>query len=369
MALNKRWVGTTAVYTLETNWAPISLRSPTYRWLLSGSGTSEYYLDLAGGGNPGISTPTAGMIYLNGASVTSQTLGSLTAAHYGYGDNDALGYSTVYVRTSGSVDPDTLALDYVQLYQIPVAGDFVRIPNGSGAITGTDQSSVSLGGFVVEEGHTNTIGSATLPLSITTSGFEYSGTGISYINLAASAISPDIRNATTGQSGSPGLFLTGSALSVLTVLKGTVGLAALFGQTATATTVRVNGQSGALILGKNASITNVYCFRGTILQNCAATTVSVYGGTLTTEESGAITTLNIDEAGNATLNSTGTITTLNMQAALTGIVDMLQSAEARTITTLNQKAGTIKLDKGIVTVGTWNVTDSKPQQVAITNAA
>jgi hypothetical protein len=371
-ALNKRWGGgvtTTGVYTLATNWSPISLRNSTYRWLASGSGTNEYYLDLAGGGDPGISTP--GAVYANSAALSAGTVGSLTAGQYGYDDNDTLGYDTIYVRLTDGADPDSKALDYVQLYQAPVATDHVRIPAGAQAITGVDQSSVAIGDFIVEEGYTGQIGSATLPLTVDPDKFEWAGTGAtSYISLHTANIAADVRKAATANAGSAGLYLTGSNLTTLTISEGSVGVAWLHGQSATVATVRVNGSAATAYLGKNASVTTVYAFKGTVYQHCGSTTTNVYsGGKLWTEEAAAITTLNMDGSGKAVLNSTGTIATLNMLESFTGEVDMLQSAEARTITTLSHKNGSIRIDKTFVTITNAITVASKPQVWQILSAA
>jgi hypothetical protein len=367
-ALKKRWTGAvSSVYTLETNWAPISLRSPVYKWTVSGSGTSEYYLELIGGGNPGISIPPAGGIYLNGASVSSQSLGSLTAAHYGYGDNDTLGYSTIYVRTSGSVDPDTLALDYVQLYQIPVATDHVRIPAGTVAITGVDQSSVAIGDFVVEDGYTGTIGSATLPLSIDPDLFDYSGGGAAYIN-SIGAIAHDVRKTVATAPGTMGLYLTLTAGTTLTVSGGTVGLAMLHGQTSSCTTVRVTSSSAILWLGKGVTNTTSYMAKGKLYQNCAGTNANIWGGTFTSDEIGAITNVNAYGTAKLILNSTGTVAVLTMDATFTGIVDLTQSSEARTYSSIVQKGGTLLVDKDLVTVSAATQARSGPQKIVVTAA-
>lgn len=366
-ALNKRWVGTTAVFSLLTNWAPISLRSPAYRWIASGSGTGEFYLDLIGGGDPGISDPgtTTGAITGNDANFVNGTVGSLTASQFDYGDNDTLGYSTIYVRLADDADPDSKTLDWVKLYQVPVATDHVRIPAGSGAITGVDYTAIALGDFIVEPGYTGTIGTATLPLAIDPDRFEFSGTGTAYIH-SIGAIAHDVRKAATPQGGTAGLYLTGTGITTLTVFEGTVGLAWLHGQTSTVTTVRTNGPSATALLGKGVSLTTAYAAGGTITQHCSSTTTSAFGSAkLYTEESGTIGTLNMDGNASAWLNSTGTITTANLLASYAGTVDMLQSAEARTITTLNHKAGTLKVDKSIVTITTYNITDSKPQAVTV----
>lgn len=369
-ALNKRWVGTTSDPSLLTNWAPVSLRNSSYSWTLSGSGTANYYLRTAANGNPGVSTPgtTTGAITGNDLSFASGTPGSLAVSQFGYGDADALGYNTIYVRLADGTDPDGKPLDFVKLYQVPVATDNVRLPAGAGAMVGYDFTGVAWGDFVVEEGYSGAIGSATLPLMIDPDLFDFSGSGTSYI-YSIGAISHDVRKAGTGNTGTVGLYLWGPSISTLTVFNGTVGLAALHGQTATATTARTNGQSATLILGKGCTLTTAYMAGGKLYQNCNTTTTNAFNGTLYTDEAGTITTLNMDQSAQAVLNSTGTITTANLLAGFSGTVDMLQSAEARTITTLNHKAGTIKVDRNIVTITTYVVTDSKPQTVAISNAA
>lgn len=88
-----------------------SIRNDTYKWTSSGLGTDEYYCELAAGGDPSLYSPRA--IAFNGTEGTLGTLGSLAVANWGYGDNDTLGYDTVYVRLSDGSDPDDAAKDYV----------------------------------------------------------------------------------------------------------------------------------------------------------------------------------------------------------------------------------------------------------------
>lgn len=83
----------------------------TYRWTASGFGTAEYYLELFAGGDPSVSTPL--VVAANSIVLTEGTAGSLAAGTYDYGDNDTLGYSTIYVRLSDGTDPDTKASEYV----------------------------------------------------------------------------------------------------------------------------------------------------------------------------------------------------------------------------------------------------------------
>lgn len=90
-----------------------SIRTAEYSWVASGSGTTEFFLKTAAGGNPHIGSPVT--LLINGVGASSGTLGALTSATWGYGDNDSLGYSTVYVRLSDGADPDSKAVDFVQV--------------------------------------------------------------------------------------------------------------------------------------------------------------------------------------------------------------------------------------------------------------
>lgn len=84
------------------------LRSSSYKWTESNNGTSEYYVELAAGGDPSVLTPD--FITMDNDLLVEGTLGSLANHEYAYGDNDTLGYDTVYVcDTSG--DPDTTGVD------------------------------------------------------------------------------------------------------------------------------------------------------------------------------------------------------------------------------------------------------------------
>jgi hypothetical protein len=83
-----------------------------YKWTLSGSGTAEYYMELAAGGDPSMFEPSR--VLENGAYSTKGTAGSLAAGEWDYGDNDALGWNTPYKRLLDDTDPDTKAQGYVQ---------------------------------------------------------------------------------------------------------------------------------------------------------------------------------------------------------------------------------------------------------------
>lgn len=109
-----------------------SVRTADYQWTASGSGTNEYYLEIAGGGDPLILQEPFGFFYVfqNGTrQITYQyglagnffrqgEIGSLSTYEWGWGDNDTLGYDTVYMRSSS--DPDTADLNAYQIVTTPI---------------------------------------------------------------------------------------------------------------------------------------------------------------------------------------------------------------------------------------------------------
>jgi len=87
------------------------VESGTYKWSASGSGTDEYYMELDAGGDPGI-----GQVYVlfeDNVKIPEGTAGSLSAGEWDWGDNDTLGYDTVYVRLTDGADPDSKADGYL----------------------------------------------------------------------------------------------------------------------------------------------------------------------------------------------------------------------------------------------------------------
>jgi len=113
---NMVWeIRTTGVQTSGSGFAWVSLVNATYKWTKSGSGTNEYYCQTAAGGNPGLTEAkcctTDGTFKLD----TNGTLGTLAAGEWDWGDNDALGYSTVYVRLDDDIDPDSKNYHFVQI--------------------------------------------------------------------------------------------------------------------------------------------------------------------------------------------------------------------------------------------------------------
>jgi hypothetical protein len=73
-------------------------------WTASGSGTNEYWLNNADAffGEPDEILEKGVLMYKDNSAI-----GSLGVYQWGWGDNDAIGYNTIYVRLSDGVDPDT----------------------------------------------------------------------------------------------------------------------------------------------------------------------------------------------------------------------------------------------------------------------
>lgn len=346
-------------YADSRNWELISLRTAAYSWTASGSGTNEYYLRTAANGNPGFAAtpPTSNGVYINGATATKGSLGSLAAGNWGYGDNDTLGYSTVYVRLSDGTDPDTKVADYVQFRQIPQTAENVRVPAGAGNISSNlDQSAVAINDFIREEGHEGTIGSATGFLRIDPDRFEHSGTGQAWIDIGTAAISPRIHETGSANTGERGLYLRGTAISVLDITGGDVGLASLPGSLSTATTVRVFGDDTSVWIGNGVTLTNLHQYAGEVRLRCAASAVIIYDGTHISEENGTMTTVTL-KAGDYIYKSSGNITTFHLYG---GTLDEQQSGVARTISTINLYAGSSSIlrNKEAVTHTTETTNDS-----------
>jgi len=92
-------------------------------WTLSGSGTNEYYLQNSDNGDIRIAEPSS--LEIADVTMTKGTLGSLSDHYWNFGDNDSLGYDTVYVRDN-SGDPDSTAVKIESIYTIDQIESLVK---------------------------------------------------------------------------------------------------------------------------------------------------------------------------------------------------------------------------------------------------
>jgi hypothetical protein len=234
---------------------------------------------------------------------------------------------------------------------VPAAGDSVHLPAGSPAITaGLDQHTIALAEFVSEQGYSSPTASAAAYLQINAAVFRWNGTGIAYIDLGSSPVNPDILNAAQASSGTHGLYLKGTALGVVNVIQGDVGIADIFGETATATTVRSVGSGASVTVGAGVTLANFYQTDGTsVIRSTVSTGITVYGGTLTTVDAGTTPLLTVN-GGEVFPNSSGTIAAV---VANGGTTDWTTSGESRAAGTIQANANaTIAYDPAVLTITT-----------------
>lgn len=84
-----------------------------FLWRASANGNNEYYLQDGAGGDPYIAAPIN--ISENGAWIAEGTQGLLSSGEWAYGDNDDLGYSTLYIRLSDDTDPKLKPDGYLRM--------------------------------------------------------------------------------------------------------------------------------------------------------------------------------------------------------------------------------------------------------------
>lgn len=188
------------------------------------------------------------------------------------------------------------------------------------------------------------------------------GTGrIKIDNRSGTAATVNVLN--TGSPAETGLeaFLWKgtNAANVVNVFKGSVGIAAYPGETATVATLRIGDEGGANDASVRATVgvtlTTVNQYAGTVELNSAATTINLLGGDLTVRGTGAVTTITIDNGASLSYTSTGTITTLTVGPSSSVVFD----DRAKTITnkvslysgsTFTDDAGILTLSAGFQTV-------------------
>jgi len=115
------------------------LTSSTYKWTASGSGTNEYYVELAAGGDPGFDAEPD-FLAIDNIEMDEGTAGALGDHEWDYGDNDTLGYSTVYVRDN-SGDPDTSGVEIRSILQptcLGVLGSNIYVGGSDGFVYSLD---------------------------------------------------------------------------------------------------------------------------------------------------------------------------------------------------------------------------------------
>jgi len=96
-----------------------NVRNAEYIWTESPARAGEYYLTTLAGGDPGITYEPETVIINNIArqQITGWPTTPLTVNTWDYGNNDGLGYNTIYVKitpVSGSGDPDSEVVGFIK---------------------------------------------------------------------------------------------------------------------------------------------------------------------------------------------------------------------------------------------------------------
>lgn len=98
--------------------AGLDVMTSAYQWTASAAGTNEYYLTRANGTNPSLNRVVVAVVngnYLTASAETAHQIGtvsSLADGFLGWGNADALGFSTIYVR-SNSGNPAAVGMTVV----------------------------------------------------------------------------------------------------------------------------------------------------------------------------------------------------------------------------------------------------------------
>jgi len=357
MPITKEWLGTTGDLSLVTNYQQVNVRTAAYAWTLSGSGTTEYYLRTAAAADPGFvaTPPTSGGVYLDAVAATKGTLGALTAGQWGFGDNDALGYSTLYVRLSDGTDPDAKVAGFVKFNQVPQAGEDLIIPTGSGAISSnTDYSATALGRVTIDRSTTNRAqGSATSPIRLVCTGFIFEGGGqtAAYYDLTSSAIAIEIRSSASVAADAYGLYLAAAAVTVADLQGGSVGLGVLTGQPFTCTTsVRTRGSSVRCKIGDTSVVPLLEAGAGTVEHENSIANIEADGANVTSQRAAAVSGVVTITAGTYTDKSSGTKASVVLSG---GTADAQQSGLAVTWSSLTLNSGTLRDDADRLTISAF----------------
>jgi hypothetical protein len=230
---------------------------------------------------------------------------------------------------------------------------------------GLAQSAVTLTALNIYASYTGTIGLR----SYTSSGYrEYrptyltiksavfnigqgEGGGSSLIKINASTVQTEINVlGTAQQSAEPGLscvLLLGShADNVLNVLRGSVGVAAQAGETATMETVTVGyisqqSSDSKVTLGSGVTLTDLVMTGGVVTVNSNVANITQDGGTLNMQAGAVSDTLEL-RSGVCRYTSAGTIDALQVQSDAT--IDFSRDLRARTVTSCSMLKASKLLD-------------------------
>lgn len=238
---------------------------------------------------------------------------------------------------------------------VPVSTDDVYIPANSAAITaGLNQSAVTLNSLTVNSGFIQNIGTSDGALQIGvaagTNVFLSPSGGTQYFDFGSSTCDIEVLNTGGAAAGLSAVYIVGTALDVVTLYNGNLGVARLPGESSTITSLNQNG--GSMVVGDGATVTTLKVQGGSCTNYAGSTTTTIYSGTINAPK-GANATVNVT-GGNFRSSSSSTITTLNLNG---GVADFSVGSVPRTVTTVNVNAERdcqLVYDSSVLTVTTLN---------------
>jgi hypothetical protein len=248
---------------------------------------------------------------------------------------------------------------------VPTTGDDVWFNSGSADVTtGLTPSLVTYASFNVTQDYTGLIGTESSFLTINSTLVNIgtgTGAGSQRLNIdlgtVASTISITDSNGTGADTNrAPIRINCNNTSSDFFIAGATANVGIMDEPDDSGSTGDINILAGQVVTGVGVTYTafNV-SGSGTLVeikQPTAAQTITVDDGNVTVGGTNAISAV-VQRGGNYISNSTGTITTYTLRG---GTLDLQQSEEARTITTLAQSplATTVKHLEGIVTITNYN---------------
>lgn len=284
----------------------------------------------AGSGFTLTTSASGGTATFSRSSTTSNsgpTLWSVAANHSGGSvptTND-----TVWLSNSDNDIDDGLAQSSVTLAALNIeqsfTGDMGR-PNSTGTYNDYRTAYLAISATTVNVGMGNGSGSQLLRLN--------TGTNATTINVFATGSSSESSYETFLWKGT-------HASNVVNVTRGSVGIAVKPGETATVATLRVGYQSSVdsdanVRLGPGVTLTTVDQSGGQVICGSSFTTLSIRGGTFSTNFAAAGTTINLD-GGTVVWQSSGNVSTLLVGSG--GVFDASQDMRPITVTDCTVEAG------------------------------
>lgn len=346
MAATRVWTSATAAsWDDPDNWSGdatvVSIRNATYEWIASGD---SYYVRLvAGAADPSLVDPDS--VEEDDVDMTEGTLGSLTAGQWAYGDDDTLGYSTVYVRLSDSADPDGKAEDFVEWERIrPYTGDTAVFDGTAvGSVTsGLDQGTFNLAAIYTYHGYSGDIGTSSTSLEISADFVYHNGVGTLYYDHSTGGAAQTDLMVIDSDNQEDAAVLGGKVLE-LAAVKGHITFDTDFGTGTKYYTVYMGyrtNPSGDVYIVDNSTVGANYIWQNAGVYEVngrSAFIVRMHGGTHYASPS-TTAAVGYTQTGGRVIHNAGDIGALVLNG---GTFDMSQDGTAKTITVARILPGAI----------------------------